>query len=121
MSKQDKMDKIQALVKDVKYTMLTTRTEDNHLHACPMNTIETSIGAKEIWLIGHNPSDTVDNIKANDEVNLAYSSEDNKKFLSITGRAHLVEDKEKLDELWMPVYNAFFEHDKEDRSKSTNH
>lgn len=114
MSKQDKMDKIQALVKDIKYTMLTTRTSENHLHACPMNTVETSIGAKEIWLIGHNPSDTVDNIKVNDEVNLAYSSDDNKKFLSVTGKAHLVENKEKLDELWMPVYNAFFEHGKED-------
>lgn len=114
MSKQDKMDKIQALVKDIKYTMLTTRTSEDHLHACPMNTVETSIGAKEIWLIGHNPSDTVDNIKQNDEVNLAYTSKDDKKYLSITGTAHLVDDQEKLDELWSPVYNAFFEQGKED-------
>ena len=48
MSKQEQMDKIQALVKDIKYTMMTTRTNDDHLHSCPMNTTETSIGAKEI-------------------------------------------------------------------------
>ncbi len=114
MSKQEQMDKIQAMVKDVKYTMMTTRTTDDHLHSCPMNTTETSIGAKEIWFIGHKPSDTVENIKKNPEVNLAYASQDNKDYLSIAGRAELVEDKEKLNELWSTIYNAYFEHGKED-------
>lgn len=114
MSKQEQMDKIQAMVKDVKYTMMTTRTTDAHLHSCPMNTTETSIGAKEIWFIGHKPSDTVENIKKNPEVNLAYASQDNKDYLSIAGRAELVEDEEKLNELWSTIYNAYFEHGKED-------
>ncbi|WP_350583411.1 pyridoxamine 5'-phosphate oxidase family protein, partial [Pseudomonas sp. HY2-MNA-CIBAN-0224] len=47
------MDTIQSMVKDIKYTMMTTRNGENHLHSCPMNTTETSIGAKEIWFIGH--------------------------------------------------------------------
>ena len=114
MSKQEQMDKLQAMVKDIKYTMMTTRTHEDHLHSCPMNTTETSIGAKEIWFIGHNPSETVDNIKKNPEVNLAYVSQDDKNYLSITGRAELVEDKEKLDELWSVLYNAYFENGIED-------
>ncbi|WP_201566081.1 pyridoxamine 5'-phosphate oxidase family protein [Psychrobacter immobilis] len=71
MNKQAQMDTIQAMVKDIKYTMMTTRNGENHLHSCPMNTTETSIGAKEIWFIGHKPSETVDNIKQNAEVNLS--------------------------------------------------
>jgi len=114
MSKQEQMDKLQAMVKDIKYTMMTTRTHEDHLHSCPMNTTETSIGAKEIWFIGHSPSETVDNIKKNPEVNLAYVSQDDKNYLSITGRAELVEDKEKLDELWSVMYNAYFEKGIED-------
>ncbi|TXD96962.1 general stress protein [Psychrobacter frigidicola] len=114
MSKQEQMDKIQALVKDIKYTMMTTRTSEDHLHSCPMNTTETSIGAKEIWFIGHKPSDTVENIKKNPEINLAYATQDNKDYLSITGKAELVEDKDKLEELWSTIYNAYFEHGKED-------
>ena len=114
MSKQEQMDKLQAMVNDIKYTMMTTRTHEDHLHSCPMNTTETSIGAKEIWFIGHSPSETVDNIKNNPEVNLAYVSQDDKNYLSITGRAELVEDKEKLDELWSMTYNAYFEQGKED-------
>lgn len=114
MSKQEQMDKIQAMVKDIKYTMMTTRNTEDHLHACPMNTTETSIGAKEIWFIGHSPSETVDNIKKNPEVNLAYVTQDDEKYLSITGTAELVDDKEKLDELWSVMYNAYFEQGKED-------
>lgn len=109
MNKQENIDKIQAVVKDIKYTMMTTRTNENHLHSCPMNTTETSFGAREIWFIGHTPSDTVDNIKKNPEINLAYATQDGKKYLSIAGKAELVEDKEKLEELWSVVYNAYFE------------
>ncbi len=114
MSKQQQMDTIQAMVKDIKYTMMTTRTHEDHLHSCPMNTTETSIGAKEIWFIGHKPSETVDNINNNPEVNLAYIALDDERYLSITGKAELVEDKEKLDELWSVIYNAYFEEGKED-------
>jgi len=114
MSKQQQMDKVQAMVNDIEYTMLTTRTHEDHLHSCPMNTTETSIGAKEIWFVGHSPSETVDNIKKNPQVNLAYVSQDSKQYLSITGKAELVEDKDKLDELWSMAYNAYFEQGKED-------
>lgn len=114
MSKQAQMDTIQAMVKDIKYTMMTTRNGEDHLHSCPMNTTETSIGAKEIWFIGHTPSETVDNIKQNAEVNLAYTSKGDDKYLSISGTAELVEDAEKLNELWSVMYNAYFEQGKED-------
>lgn len=114
MNKQAQMDTIQAMVKDIKYTMMTTCNGENHLHSCPMNTTETSIGAKEIWFIGHKPSETVDNIKQNPEVNLAYVTQESDKYLSISGTAELVEDEEKLNELWSVMYNAYFEQGKDD-------
>lgn len=114
MSKQQQMDTIQEMVKEISYTMMTTRNHEDHLHSCPMNTTETSIGAKEIWFIGHKPSETVDHINKNPEVNLAYVTQDSEKYLSISGTAELVEDEEKLNELWSIAYNAYFEKGKED-------
>ena len=116
MSKQEQMDTIQAMVKDIKYTMMTTRNGENHLHSCPMNTTETSIGAKEIWFIGDKTTQAVDNINNNPQVNLSYVSQDGKDYVSINGKAELVDDKAKLDELWSPIYNAFYEHGKEDEN-----
>ncbi len=109
MNKQENIDKIQAVIKDIKYTMMTTRTSEGHLHACPMNTTQTGIGAREIWFIGDKRSATVANIKDDPELNLAYTSQDDKDYLSITGKAELVDDREKLEELWTAIYNAYFE------------
>ena len=114
MSKQDHIDKIREMVKDVKYAMMTTITSEGQLHACPMTTSETSLGAKEVWFIGDKQSEAVANIKNNPQVNLSYSCLQDKDYVSINGKAELVEDQDKLDELWSPVYNAFYEHGKED-------
>lgn len=114
MNKQEHIDKIQDIIKDIKYAMMTTRTFEDHLHACPMTTSETSLGAKEIWFIGDKTTETVKDIQKQAQVNLAYVSQDDKDYVSITGKAELVDDQEKLEELWSPVYNAFFEQGKED-------
>ena len=114
MSRQDHIDKVQELVKDIKFAMMTTRTHEDHLHACPMTTSETSLGAKEIWFIGDKTTETVKDIEKNPQVNLAYVSQDSKDYVSINGKAELVDDQEKLDELWSPIYNAFYEQGKED-------
>lgn len=116
MSKQDHIDLIREIVKEVKFAMFTSITKEGHLHACPMTTSETSLGAREIWFIGDKTTQAVDNINNNPQVNLSYVSQDGKDYVSINGKAELVDDKAKLDELWPPIYNAFYEHGKEDEN-----
>ena len=114
MSKQENIDKIQAVIKDVKFAMMSTINSKGDLHAWPMTTSETSLGGKEIWFIGDKSSDVVKDIQDNPKVGLSYATQDDKNYVSISGNAELSTDKAKLDELWSPVYNAFFEHGKED-------
>ena len=116
MSKQQQIDTIREIVKDVKFAMMTTVTNEGHLHACPMTTSETSLGAREIWFIGDKTTQAVANIQNNAQVNLSYVSQDSKDYVSINGEAKLVEDQAKLDELWSAIYNAFYEHGKEDEN-----
>ena len=116
MSKQDHIDLIREIVKEVKFARFTSITTEGHLHACPMTTSETSLGAREIWFIGDKTTQAVDNINNNPQVNLSYVSQDGKDYVSINGKAELVDDKAKLDELWSPIYNAFYEHGKEDEN-----
>lgn len=107
MSEQIKQ--INELIKDVKFAMLTTVTKDGHLHACPMTTSEFDLDKKEIWFIGDATTETVSDIKNNPQVNLAYTANSSKDYLSINGKADLIEDRQKLEALWSPAYNAFFE------------
>lgn len=114
MNKQEQLDKVQAVIKDVKYAMMSTVNGAGDLHAWPMTTSETSLGAKEIWFIGDKTSDVVKDIQNNPKVGLSYATQDEKNYVSVSANAELSTDKDKLEELWSPVYNAFFEHGKED-------
>ncbi|WP_352336483.1 pyridoxamine 5'-phosphate oxidase family protein [Psychrobacter sp. 16-MNA-CIBAN-0192] len=116
MSRQDHIDKIQEVVKDIKFAMMSTTNKKGDIHAWPMTTSETSIGAKEIWFIGDKTSDVVKDIQDDARIGLTYASQDAKNYVSISGNAELVTDQDKLDELWSPVYNAFFAHGKEDEN-----
>ena len=114
MNKQEQIDKIQDVIKDVKFAMMSTVNTKGDVHAWPMTTSETSLGAKEIWFIGDKTSDVVKDIQDNPKIGLSYASEDEKNYVSVSANAELSSDQAKLDELWSPVYNAFFEHGKED-------
>ena len=114
MSKQEQIDKIQDVIKDVKFAMMSTVNSKGDIHAWPMTTSETSIGGKEIWFIGDKTSDVVKDIQDNPKIGLSYATQDEKDYVSVSANAELPTDKAKLDELWSPVYNAFFEHGKED-------
>ncbi len=116
MSKQDNIDKVQAIVKDVKFAMMTTVNKKGDLHAWPMTTSETSIGGKEIWFIGDKTSDVVKDIQDNKKIGLSYATQDDKNYVSVSANAELPTDKAKLEELWSPVYNAFFEHGIDDEN-----
>jgi len=116
MSKQDQIDKIQEVIKDVKFAMMSTVNSKGDLHAWPMTTSEASISSKEIWFIGDKTSDVVKDIQDNPKVGLSYATQDEKDYVSVSANAELPTDKDKLDELWSPVYNAFFEHGKEDEN-----
>lgn len=116
MNKQEIIDIIHDMIKDVKFAMMTTVTDEGHLHACPMTTSESSLTAKEIWFIGDKTTEAIKNIEKNPQVNLSYVSQKDKDYASINGQAELVEDKAKLDELWTPIYNAFYKQGKEDEN-----
>lgn len=115
-NRNEQLKTINDMVKDVKFAMLTTVTSEGHLHACPMTTSDFNLETKEIWFIGDARTETVKDIKNNPQVNLAYTSNNAKDYLSINGKAQLINDPVKLEELWSAVYNAFFENGKEDKN-----
>ncbi|MDN5567129.1 MAG: pyridoxamine 5'-phosphate oxidase family protein [Psychrobacter sp.] len=100
----------------MKFAMMTTVNKKGDLHAWPMTTSETSIGGKEIWFIGDKTSDVVKDIQDNARIGLSYATQDDKSYVSVSANAELPTDKAKLEELWSPVYNAFFEHGIDDEN-----
>ena len=116
MSNQEHIAKIQDVIKDVKFAMMSTTNKKGDIHAWPMTTNEVNLDNKEIWFIGDKSSDVVKDIQDDARIGLTYATQDEKNYVSISGNAELVSDKDKLDELWSPVYNAFFADGKEDKN-----
>ena len=116
MTKQEQLDKIQAVIKDVKFAMMSTTNKKGDIHAWPMTTNEVNLNNKEIWFIGDKSSDVVKDIKDDARIGLSYATQDEKNYVSVSANAELPDDKAKLDELWSPVYNAFFANGKEDEN-----
>lgn len=111
LSREDSIKRIAAIIKDVKFAMLTTQNQEAHLHSRPMTTQQQEFDG-DLWFIGSKDSGTVADIRSQPEVNASYSKGGD--FVSLAGTAQLVEDRAKLDELWSDFYKAYFEGGKED-------
>ena len=113
MTREQAITHIASIIKDVKFAMLTTVTDEGHMHARPMTTQQTEFDG-DLWFIGSKDSEGVHDMGQRPQVNVSYSDPDGSNYVSLTGTAELVEDRAKLDELWSDFYKTYFEGGKED-------
>lgn len=106
---QDLWDKI----KDVRVAMLTTTEQDGSLRSRPMYTQQAEFDG-DLWFFTADDSGKVAEIRADSDVNLAYAEPKDSRYVSVSGKAELVKDRAKIDELWSPMLKAWFNGGKDD-------
>lgn len=102
--------KLAEALKDIKFTMFTTISEEGHLHSRPMATLkidEKNFDGK-LWFFTDVNSAKVFNVANDQHVNLAYASPDSQTYVSVCGSASIVEDKEIMKQLWTAPMKAWF-------------
>lgn len=105
-TKQAKIEKVRDLIKGIKIAMLTTvNSSDGSLHSRPMGTQEVEFDG-DLWFFTRSDSQKVDEIKTDQSVNVSYAHEP--RYVSISGKAQIVNDKAKMKELWSPIYKVWF-------------
>ncbi len=62
----------------------------------------------KLWFFTDRHSPKVDSISYNQRVNLAYADPVKQKYISVTGRSYLVDDKALIKKLWTPIMKAWF-------------
>ena len=98
---------LQDEIKDIRTAMLTTYNEGKGFHSRPMGTADVD-DEGNVWFFTNEYSPKASEISVENSVSLTYSDPKNHTYLSITGEASLVDDKEKMKELWNPFIKAFF-------------
>ena len=104
--RQDRQEKVRALVKDARIAMLTSVAPDGRLVSKPMATQDVELDG-DVWFVAERDSQKVRNIEAHPHVNVAYS--DRSSWLSLSGTARVVDDTAKLEELWNTFTDAWLE------------
>lgn len=97
------------LIRDIRFGMLTTQSESGDLRSHPLTTQNRKDDEGSVlWFFVSAKSDTLRDALARPKVNLAYASPDDDSYVSITGRARLVNDAQKKQELWSTFSQAWF-------------
>jgi len=104
---QDPKERLYALIKDIKVAMLTTVGEDGALISRPMMTQETEFDGT-FWFFTSDESPKAKELHRSSKVNLTFSATQNYRFVSVSGDAEVVHDRDKAQELWKPAYKAWF-------------
>lgn len=105
--------KLAELIKDVRIAMLTTTRPDGRLVSRPLGTQEVEFDG-DLWFAAGADSAKVAEIAANPYVNVTYASTSDNTFVSVSGRAQVVDDRAKVESLWSPGMKLFFPGGKDD-------
>jgi general stress protein 26 len=97
------------MIKDIKYGMFTARHGDGRLHSHPMTTLNRSDdrGGVLWFFMSRNCAPALD-ISRDPEVNIAYSHPGSDWYISVSGKARVVDDLEKKKALWSPMVQGWF-------------
>ncbi|MDQ3131962.1 MAG: pyridoxamine 5'-phosphate oxidase family protein [Acidobacteriota bacterium] len=105
-TREESIEKLKGLIEDIDFAMLTT-INGGHLRSRPMSTQKYE-GDNSLWFFTSDQTHKVDEIEADNRVNVAYSKPDDNVYVSVSGRAAIVKDKAKIEELWNPILKAWF-------------
>lgn len=117
LSDKEAVEKIKDLVDDIKTCMFCTKVTDVPFRARPMATLEVD-DEGNLWFFSNKTSDKNDEIINDDSVQLLYAKSADSEFLTITGKAQLVKDQQKIDKLWTSMAKAWFPEGKDDPNLS---
>ncbi len=100
----------------MEYAMMTTSNRDGGLYSRPMATlnVEEDEFDGKLWFFTKLNTPKVDELKENPHVNLSYMNSAKQKYASVSGRADISQDRQKMSELWNPLFSTWFPEGLED-------
>src|SRR5215207_3847687 len=111
--RDEQIKKLAEMIKDIDFAMLTTVAADGTLHSRPMSTQRVEFDG-DLWFFTRASAPKVGEIEGEHQVNVAYAKPEDQRYISVSGRASVVRDRAKIEELWSPVLKAWFPEGPED-------
>lgn len=103
----NKVQQLQSWIQGIDTAMLTTADRHGHLRSRPM-VVLTDMTDDALWFFSDAASHKVDDIHGHHDVNLSYGDSAAGRYISVTGRARIVRDRQRMRELWTPKLQGWF-------------
>lgn len=107
MTREAGIEKLRKLMKDVKFCMLTTVDSEGSLRSRPM-ALQRSEFDGDLWFFTGKSTEKAHEIQNEQHVNVSFANPDDNAYVSVSGRARLVEDRAKASEMWNLFYRTWF-------------
>jgi general stress protein 26 len=102
-----------AKIKSVRFAMFTTVDQHGHLTSQPMTNQQIDADGA-LWFYTSSATDLWENIGASPEVNLSFAEPADSLYVSVSGSAERVVDRDRIRALWNPMVAAWFPHGVDD-------
>lgn len=97
------------LIKDIRFAMFTTHHPNGHLHSRPMTTQNSNLDEdSNLWFFMSRSSSPVADLAQDASVNVAYADTSADSYVSVAGKASVVDDIAKKQQLWSKMVEAWF-------------
>lgn len=104
----DTRRKLWEKIKDIKFGMLTTYDPLlRALRSRPMTNQQVEFDGT-LWFFISDQTAASREVLIDHTVNVSYADPDSTMFVSVSGTAEVVDDREKASQLWNPLYKAWF-------------
>ena len=113
LTHQQAINKFKELVKHESVCLFTTRLSEVPLTTRPMS-VQKVCDQGNFWFMSPSDSDKNQEIGADPRVQLFISNTSNYEFLSVYGKATISRDRDKIEEFWSDIANAWFPEGKDD-------
>ena len=107
-AREEGLKKIRSMIKDIDFCMLTTVDEHGRLHSRPMSTNGEVDPNGDLWFFTYGQSHKAAEVRRNQQVNVSYAEPSKQNYVSMSGGAVLVRDRDEIRKRWKPALKAWF-------------
>jgi general stress protein 26 len=105
MTDQLELEKVVQIMRGDRFCMLTSVGDQGRLQSHPMTPQEVTEDGN-VWFFIDTTSEHANHIRAEKRVNLAFA--DGSTWLSVAGHGDVRQDRDKVEQLWNPMVEAWF-------------
>lgn len=112
---EKKIEELYDLIDGIEVAMFTTRRPDGRLVSRPMATQTQAEGA-DLWFVTDRETHKIDDLEHDPAVNLAYYRDGSREWISVSGLAREMNDRQLIRELYRPDWKLWFGDEGGDRN-----